>query len=653
MRRVGMRKRALPAALVVVALLTGIMPGCSCGGQKKAGEERGARAASRRRTKIENVHTYANTYQDYTPEDLEKLKRFDIVAIEPYFVPDREFLKELKAAGTRVIAYVSVGEADEERRYWKGWEPGERTPDNHEIPRTEVTKHDPMFIGEDPGWLGSYYVDASNPGWRNVMLNEEIPYILWLAGGQYDGLVMDLVDVVDKYEGRTNERRMRQGMIDLIKAIRDKYPDLLLVPNRGFGILEEMAPYIDAFKFEEMTGAYGNVKGEPHYGQYYLKIGDTGKLESQEEVDQLLEVLEEHPMPVLVLDHVSTDPPDEQSAKRCFDVAARLSAESGEKFVWYGNSVDQDLPVWSFLTLKDTGKRTDGAVLLYAPKPPASVQNPAFSPDGQTIVFTMFHKGYNKGPAGLYRMPSGGGTPAKILDERGQDSVNVPGTCWNAALNRITFASDRKNTDEIWTVSPDGSELSSVTMHSMLSYYIEPSFSPDGKWIVFESDIEVSEEERQGSIMKVKTDGSEVKCLTDGMGGGTDDRLPNWSPMGDRILFQRRKPGSDDWNLYTMAPDGSDIRQVTEVPSSDTDASWSSDGKWIVYSSDHGGIPIPNIFIIPSGGGTPTRVTRNDSNEEGAASWSPDCRWIVFESHPGPEEDTPASLWRIPVPELK
>lgn len=47
-------------------------------------------------------------------------------------------------------------------------------------------------------------------------------------------------------------------------------------------------------------------------------------------------------------------------------------------------------------------ERPDGAVRLYAPEGPASAQNPAFSPDGQTILFTLFHRGYNAGPAGLY-----------------------------------------------------------------------------------------------------------------------------------------------------------------------------------------------------------------------------------------------------------
>ena len=169
---------------------------------------------TKKKPSLENITSYANTYQDYTNEDLEKLKRFDIVVIEPYYVPDKQFLSELKSSHTIILAYVSIGEADNERRYWVDWEPADNTPDNLDIPRTTVTEDDPMFIGEDPGWEGSYFIDASNQKWHNIMLNEEIPYILWLGGGQYDGLMMDVVDVVDEYEGYPNENEMWQGMID-------------------------------------------------------------------------------------------------------------------------------------------------------------------------------------------------------------------------------------------------------------------------------------------------------------------------------------------------------------------------------------------------------------------------------------------------------
>jgi dipeptidyl aminopeptidase/acylaminoacyl peptidase len=142
----------------------------------------------------------------------------------------------------------------------------------------------------------------------------------------------------------------------------------------------------------------------------------------------------------------------------------------------------------------------------------------------------------------------------------------------------------------------------------------------------------------------VRADGTELTPLTDGT---HDDRQPNWSPSGERILFQRRSLPNGDWDIHTISPDGSNLYNVTSSPSSDTDASWSPDGSWIVYSSDYGGLPAPNIYAIHASGGVPARVTSNATHEDGAPSWSPDGQWIAFESHAGQDEDSPAALWRI------
>jgi TolB protein len=296
-----------------------------------------------------------------------------------------------------------------------------------------------------------------------------------------------------------------------------------------------------------------------------------------------------------------------------------------------------------------TQTRADSATRLTTPPDGASDQNPAFSPDGTRLVFTRFDEGYNDGPAGLFLLDLDSSELVRLTPAEDQDNVNLPGAAWDATTDRIVFSSDRLESDDLWRVAPDGTDLSAITTHSRPPWYIEPSWSPDGQWIVFEADDDVPDDQQQGSIWKVRSDGTGLTPLTDGPGGGTDDRQPNWSPGGDRILFQRRVPGSEDWNLYTMATGGSDIRPVTTSPWSDTDASWSPDGDWIVYSSDHGGLPAPNIFAVPAGGGTPTRVTQDDTHEDGAPSWSPDGEWIAFESHPGQDEDTPSALWRISV----
>ncbi|MEK6959835.1 MAG: hypothetical protein AABX47_01560 [Nanoarchaeota archaeon] len=290
-------------------------------------------------------------------------------------------------------------------------------------------------------------------------------------------------------------------------------------------------------------------------------------------------------------------------------------------------------------------KRKDGAELLYKPTSPASAQNPAFSPDGKEILFTLFHNGYNEGPAGLYKIDIETGEVTKIFEEPNQDAVNLPGSSWNKN-GRIAFSSDRQGRESIWTVGADGKDPLRASSPPSGKYHIEPSMSPDGKWVVYEENNDTEEIGKRGMIYKELIGGGERKNLTDGPGKGYDDRQPNWSPKGDRIAYQRRVGNSDEWNIYTVDTEGGDEKTVTTY-GEDTDASWSSDGERIVYSSTDGGLDSPSIFTIPADGGSPTRVTEQKGDSDSAPSYSPDNRRIAFESHRADNEESPASIWII------
>jgi len=267
------------------------------------------------RRDLSDLATYANAYKEYTNEDLENLKRFDIVAIDPYDVPDASFVTELKAAGVIVLAYIDIGEAEIYRSYWDSLDQS-------------------LVLQANPDWEGCYYADVNNPAWHNVLLNTEIPYLFeW---GDYDGLMMDMLDTVDVLP------ELKPGMIELVRKIHERYPDLLLVPNRGFSVLPEISSHIDAVKYEGMCATY-----DFDTQSYYYEDDDN-------EMAILTSVLEDHNVPVLALDHVDTSTAaGEVMARACYDKARQREQETGFNFIWYANAVTQDLPVWDWLPFSE------------------------------------------------------------------------------------------------------------------------------------------------------------------------------------------------------------------------------------------------------------------------------------------------------------
>ncbi|MES3018434.1 MAG: amidohydrolase family protein [Bacteroidota bacterium] len=147
----------------------------------------------------------------------------------------------------------------------------------------------------------------------------------------------------------------------------------------------------------------------------------------------------------------------------------------------------------------------------------------ALSPDHSTIAIAL--------QGTIWTIPAGGGKAKAVTDEMGDSQEPA----WSPDGQQLVFHSYRDGTYHIWSIKRDGSGLRQLT--SGISDNREPDWSPDGKFVVFSSD-------RGGNydIWQLELASGKLKQLSTDQG---NDSNPSYSRNGQQIAFvsQREKAG--------------------------------------------------------------------------------------------------------------
>ena len=218
---------------------------------------------------------------------------------------------------------------------------------------------------------------------------------------------------------------------------------------------------------------------------------------------------------------------------------------------------------------------------------------------------------------------------------------------WSPDGKRIAFMSDRDEhvidnipggllNFEIYVMDADGGNQQNLTNNPNSDS--APSWSPDGKRIVFASDRDGNRDGNRENyeIYVMNADGNNQQRLTD---NDFFDTGPSWSPDGKQIAFMSRRAGHFigdfglSYEIYVMDADGGNEQRLTENRKSDSSPSWSPDGKWIAFISDRKGDNVNyEIYVMDADGGNQRRLTNNRVHDK-SPSWSSDGKRIVFSSY--------------------
>lgn len=147
---------------------------------------------------------------------------------EPWFTKDISAIRAGKS-GRKVIAYLSIGEAENYRAYWQSsWR----------------TNPPAFLLAENPEWKGNFRVKYWQADWQKIIL-ADVDKIM-LKG--FDGVYLDIVDGFETFErdgenfidDRVNpetKQTFRRDMVDWVKAVaaraRTANPGALVIPQNG------------------------------------------------------------------------------------------------------------------------------------------------------------------------------------------------------------------------------------------------------------------------------------------------------------------------------------------------------------------------------------------------------------------------------------
>lgn len=127
---------------------------------------------------------------------------------------------------------------------------------------------------------------------------------------------------------------------------------------------------------------------------------------------------------------------------------------------------------------------------------------------------------------------------------------------------------------------------------------------------------------QRSELFTCAPDGSDVKRLTF---NGAVESDPAWSPNGARIAYVSNATGNNE--IWVMNADGSEAGAITAHAANDLYPGWSPDGSRIVFISERDNTR--EVYVVAASGGAPTRLTTNNIDEAYPA-WSPNGQQIAF-----------------------
>jgi len=191
---------------------------------------------------------------------------------------------------------------------------------------------------------------------------------------------------------------------------------------------------------------------------------------------------------------------------------------------------------------------------------------------------------------------------------------------WPGADGRTILAIGDQIRGEVMRREPVSGEWTPLTLGASQRSMVQLTYSRRGDWLAYISYPEAV-------LWRSRPDDTDRQQLTFAPMEATG---PSWSPDGERIVFQGRRPGGP-WKLYVVSRQGGSPEQLISGPDNEASPAWSPDGRQIVF----GGSPFfdpgakgPNmLYILELGSKRVSPIPGSEGVWD--AKWSPDGRYLL------------------------
>ncbi|HEX2094789.1 MAG TPA: hypothetical protein VHG28_20460 [Longimicrobiaceae bacterium] len=244
------------------------------------------------------------------------------------------------------------------------------------------------------------------------------------------------------------------------------------------------------------------------------------------------------------------------------------------------------------------------------------------TPDGTGLLVVAVTEDSTDHWEEMVLYPVGGGRTARL----GPRSARARAPSWSPDGRWLVFESDRASFRDLYRIGRDGGGLRRLTDNREGNF--EPAVSPDGGWIAF-----ASSRDGNAELYLMRADGSGQRRLT---AFHRDDWGAQWSPDGGTLLFLSNREGAD--RIFLMRPDGTGLRKLGEAADTgaaradvqEADPAWSPDGGGIAYTvRTREGASRIRVAELRMGAVRELPVGRGKAS---MPAWSPDGRYLAFTS---------------------